>query len=104
MLIQTVIVPWMMSLISSDDDYWHSEVKTMMMNVKYDYHEDNDHETSQSTIICSDDVLYYIHYNHFNCFVCMLYLSIYLYDLIALTITYNFYTSNRQLNNTNTLH
>ncbi len=54
-----VIVPWMMSSISSNDDYWHSEdmmTIMMMMNVKddfYDYHEDNDHETSHSTIICS---------------------------------------------------
>jgi hypothetical protein len=52
-----------MSSISSNDIYWHSEdMMNMMMNVKddfYDYHEDNDHETSHSTIICSDDVLNY---------------------------------------------
>ena len=44
------------------------------------------------------------HYIHFNYFVFMLYLSIYLYDFITLTITNNFYTSSWQLNKTNTLH
>ena len=71
----------MMSSISSNDIYWHSEdmMNMMMMNVKddfYDYHEDNDHETSHSTIICS--VLLAITSIMIVLYLCSICLSIYM--------------------------